>query len=145
MNQETFQEQVVENLQSIAASLKVIANAQASPSSGGRGSGGSGGNSGSRQETPPDSTTPRGKWQDVTIPFGKHKGKTLGQIPSGYLSWLCDKWAEGSIKEADLHDAVGEYYKLKNPSGGAPAPRQQSRPDQRQPKQESLDEDDIPF
>lgn len=30
-------------------------------------------------------------YQDIKIPFGKHKGELLADIPNSYLNWLLDQ------------------------------------------------------
>jgi hypothetical protein len=39
---------------------------------------------------------------ETTLPFGKHKGKALGEVPGGYLAWL----ASACKLSAGLRDAV---------------------------------------
>lgn len=31
-------------------------------------------------------------WQEVTLPFGKNKGKKLGEVEPAYLEWLSQNW-----------------------------------------------------
>jgi hypothetical protein len=42
-------------------------------------------------DSPPDA--PSGSWQDFSLGFGKHKGKTLGDLAgtsdASYITWLC--------------------------------------------------------
>jgi hypothetical protein len=60
----------------------------------------------------------------VRMPFGKHRGKLLGDVPDGYLSWL--------LRECDLDDwlrqAVEEEMRFRygEPAAGTAGPRQQS-------------------
>ena len=37
---------------------------------------------------------------DVIMPHGKHKGKRLGDIPSGYLYWVAENWDDDVIATA---------------------------------------------
>jgi uncharacterized protein (DUF3820 family) len=36
--------------------------------------------------------------EEVPMPFGKHKGRPLGQIDNGYLTWALDGAARGQLK-----------------------------------------------
>jgi hypothetical protein len=36
----------------------------------------------------------------MRMPFGKHKGKTMEEIPSGYLKWMADKLDDDDLCEA---------------------------------------------
>lgn len=36
----------------------------------------------------------------MTIPFGKHKGKDIEDIPSGYLKWLAENCEDDEIATA---------------------------------------------
>lgn len=56
---------------------------------------------GGRLVHPPACTELRLSWQ-VTMPFGKHKGRRLGEIPHGYLEWL----ANVATVDADLKSAA---------------------------------------
>lgn len=44
-------------------------------------------------------------WQDFELTWGKHQGKTLGEVPADYLKWLCEKYEpkpyKGSISAKD--------------------------------------------
>mgnify|MGYP001560632121 CR=1 FL=1 len=47
------------------------------------------------------------------MPFGKHKGKSLDDIDTGYLDWLIgEEWVEKKFPV--LYHAICEY--LKNPA-----------------------------
>jgi hypothetical protein len=37
---------------------------------------------------------------DIRLTFGKHNGKTLGDVPEGYLGWLADNANEASLRNA---------------------------------------------
>jgi len=41
-------------------------------------------------------------YRNWVFPFGKHKGETLRELPSGYLNWLRDK----GIMNGEWADAV---------------------------------------
>jgi len=50
---------------------------------------------------------------DNIMPFGKHRGKKLGDIPDSYIRWL---WEDGNIQENINEDtekgALARYCKL---------------------------------
>jgi uncharacterized protein (DUF3820 family) len=50
---------------------------------------------------------------DSPMPFGKHKGERLGDVPSSYLVWL---WNETDLRDAFRADtdrgALARYVKL---------------------------------
>lgn len=58
------------------------------------------------------------------MPFGKHKGKTLDQVPAGYLGWLLDN-VESMYPET--RRAI-ETYLGRAPSTPAPASEVQRDP-----------------
>lgn len=33
----------------------------------------------------------KGTYNDQTIPFGKHVGELVADVPNGYLAWLADQ------------------------------------------------------
>lgn len=35
----------------------------------------------------------------MKMPFGKHKGMDMGQLPTDYLRWLVENFEDGEIKE----------------------------------------------
>jgi hypothetical protein len=39
-------------------------------------------------------------FSEVIVYFGKHKGKAIGEIPSGYLKWLANNADDDEIAEA---------------------------------------------
>lgn len=46
---------------------------------------------------------------DVHITFGKHRGSTVAEIPSGYLHWMLETFTDHDWeKYPDLLDAVEE-------------------------------------
>ena len=45
---------------------------------------------------------------DTLMPFGKHKGKRLGDIPADYLIWLYDQ--EWFQKFEDIFEYVAKNY-----------------------------------
>ena len=63
----------------------------------------------------------------ITMPFGKHKGKQIDEIPSSYLLWMCDRLAMRLRKRAEQTStvavemefeglpAVSRSYTLKTP------------------------------
>lgn len=61
----------------------------------------------------------------MKMPFGKHKGKELTEIPKGYLHWLRSQdWLNGWLKNA-VAEALGEPVPQKThepwqPSEGEP-------------------------
>lgn len=84
---------------------------------------------------------PPGKWQDVKMPFGKHKGKPLRKVPSQYLDWLAEK----TDLRGDLADAIEEYKKAGKP---APASNPEPAPDRSESNddfQDEYEDEDIPF
>lgn len=43
---------------------------------------------------------------DSLMPFGKHQGKKMANVPAGYLLWLNDQpWVDGNVK-AYIHDNI---------------------------------------
>lgn len=40
------------------------------------------------------------------MPFGKHKGEMMQDVPASYLHWL---WTEGEMKHQTKTDAVADY------------------------------------
>jgi hypothetical protein len=40
------------------------------------------------------------------MPFGKHRGKPLGEVPEAYLLWLLDTLKQDHV---DLQDAIRKY------------------------------------
>lgn len=40
----------------------------------------------------------------LKMPFGKHAGKTIEEIPSDYLKWAADNLRDGDVKEAAKHE-----------------------------------------
>lgn len=38
-------------------------------------------------------------WTDVKLPWGAHKGKTIEEVPKGYLRWIIDKVDETRYPE----------------------------------------------
>jgi hypothetical protein len=47
-----------------------------------------------REAGPFDRITAENVSDDSIMPFGKHKGKTLGEIDASYLLWLADEAKE---------------------------------------------------
>lgn len=47
-----------------------------------------------------------GKPENVVIPFGKHKGSTLGQVPSGYIDWLIANYEPKTAEQRRLIEAA---------------------------------------
>lgn len=37
--------------------------------------------------------------QDTSIPFGKHKGTPIEEIPGGYLDWMAENMTQGKSKK----------------------------------------------
>jgi uncharacterized protein (DUF3820 family) len=55
-----------------------------------------------------------------TLKFGKHKGKTLYQVPSDYLAWL--KTSSNLYNESQpLRDAIAHYERTNAPARPKPA------------------------
>lgn len=53
-----------------------------------------------------------GKWQDYVLPFTKHKGEKLSEVPESFLSWLRDaRKKEGGTPEPDLDKALADWDK----------------------------------
>ena len=48
-----------------------------------------------------------GDWGDVQMPFGKHKGKPLRNVPVGFMQWLGPKWEP---KGYDNDDAMQSCF-----------------------------------
>lgn len=53
--------------------------------------------------------------ESVTMPCGKYKGKEIGLIPSDYLKWLAENWADEIIcaaadKEYRSRTDYGEHF-----------------------------------
>src|SRR5437870_8886415 len=67
------------------------------------------------------------------MPFGKHRGTRLSELPGGYLDWLggkLDEWREPFRSElaAELARRKGETLpKVANGSAPTPAPRAPAR------------------
>ena len=64
---------------------------------------------------------------EVVLTFGKHKGKKLGDIPTGYVRWLAENARDEWLKEAASQVANGGSKEVKNDIGDgeheqAPAP-----------------------
>ena len=45
---------------------------------------------------------------DTKLEFGKHKGKSLHEVPTGYLEWLAGQMEEDLKKRQELLDAIEE-------------------------------------
>lgn len=57
---------------------------------------------------------------DVKMPFGKHKGKRLGDLPEDYLKWVADKAENADLKAAAkkvLADEKENVKKSEEPTG----------------------------
>lgn len=50
---------------------------------------------------------------DMTMPFGKHKGRLISELPSGYLRWLAE-----NCNNEDICAAADEEYKWRSDHGG---------------------------
>ncbi len=54
------------------------------------------------------------KGYDVVLPFGKHKGMRLSEVPDSYLSWLSEQTWENNFPKCavnyrNLHDFLDEW------------------------------------
>lgn len=50
-----------------------------------------------------------GRHEDMAMPFGKHKGELVADIPDSYLRWLLDQeWVENDYP--DLHEQLEIEY-----------------------------------
>ena len=63
---------------------------------------------------------------DIRLTFGKHNGKTLGDVPEGYLGWLADNANEASLRNAAKR-LLGQS-KRKKTKPQKPAPKAKSAP-----------------
>lgn len=83
-----------------------------------------------------DTTTPRGKWCEAIMPWGKkHSGKRLDELQEKHLEWLISDYLPKQEKKReqgrevsypDFLDALAEYRQLKhggtNDAGGNSGP-----------------------
>jgi uncharacterized protein (DUF3820 family) len=58
--------------------------------------------------------TDDGSPQNVTITFGKHKDKKLGEVPSGYLDWLVANFEAKSPEQRRILMAAEAMVKGEN-------------------------------
>ena len=54
----------------------------------------------------------------MIIPFGKHKGKEIEEIPSDYLRWLIDQDFIEEEKHAELYESIEEEIAIRERSYG---------------------------
>jgi hypothetical protein len=100
----------------------------------------------------PTKRTPPGEftgWRAFKIPFGKAEGQTLGELhESNRLQWWIDNYQpkpfRGSVSEKDqrLRDWLDEAHRE---LGGKPAESTRDERPAQQPKDKSIDEQDVPF
>lgn len=45
----------------------------------------------------------------MTMPFGKYRGKTIEELPSGYLRWMRD-----NVEDDDLVDAADDELQFRD-------------------------------
>jgi hypothetical protein len=69
-----------------------------------------------------------------SLPFGKHKGRPLPQVPSGYLQWLIRECKLSS----GMRSAVADELRHRNIDAPAPAPPRPLRPCRDHPDAELL-------
>ncbi|MFK2681118.1 putative quorum-sensing-regulated virulence factor [Bacteroides fragilis] len=43
------------------------------------------------------------------MPFGKHKGEKMANVPASYLLWIYDEWTLPSPRFGFVHKEVKEY------------------------------------
>lgn len=43
------------------------------------------------------------------MPFGKHKGKEMANVPASYLLWIYDEWTLPNPRFGFVHQEVKEY------------------------------------
>lgn len=77
-----------------------------------------------RQQHPSGTPTDDGSPENVQITFGKHRGKSLGELPSGYLEWLVSNFTAKNAEQTRILTAAQEMLGM-NPL--------------------SIPDDDIPF
>lgn len=54
-------------------------------------------------------------WTDIKIPNGEHKGKTVEEVPSRYLTYIAENWKEDDIvcaaeKELAFREKHGTHW-----------------------------------
>lgn len=54
----------------------------------------------------------------MQIPFGKHKGEDLADIPSDYLEWLLENYEPKTEREDHLLDAVLREFNYRDENDG---------------------------
>lgn len=59
------------------------------------------------------------KWRGARMPFGKHKGRLVSDLPTGYLKWL-----HGWLAERDGFDDLLEVVQAELNARLGPADRQ---------------------
>jgi uncharacterized protein (DUF3820 family) len=111
-----------------------------------------------RQEAPAQRPTPppsndaggpdtRGPWADVTMHFGKHKGKRLGDLENKTLHWFRTDWAvkkRGDTQfppkqiDLDLMEALDEWHHELEATRDVEQPKQHPLPPE-------VADSDIPF
>uniref|UniRef100_A0A6M3LCY2 Putative quorum-sensing-regulated virulence factor n=1 Tax=viral metagenome TaxID=1070528 RepID=A0A6M3LCY2_9ZZZZ len=58
------------------------------------------------------------EWADYEMPWGKHQGECVGQVPSSYLRWILnevdeDKWpklVEAADRELSWRDEHNQHF-----------------------------------
>lgn len=48
--------------------------------------------------------------EDIVMPFGKHRGKRMGDLPLSYLKWLAETLDEKSDKGKTICYAADRLY-----------------------------------
>lgn len=53
---------------------------------------------------------------DPTMPFGKHRGERVRNLPDGYIAWLYDKVLD-TLTNDSLKEAIEEQFEDRGLSG----------------------------
>lgn len=46
------------------------------------------------------------------MPFGKHKGKEMANVPASYLLWIYDEWTLPNPRFGFVHQEVKAYIEV---------------------------------
>ena len=83
---------------------------------------------------------PSDSWASFVLPFGKHKGKSLGEADPSYLSWLSGT----EIKNPALASALAGWSAAQNPAQELPTIKIEER-EREEWKPPVVDDGDVPL